>query len=88
MRRVVIPLLGAATAAVVLGVLLGQGDPSRPTPRASERGWTPHLVPRPDESTPPATESTPPATFGSDSLGSGGMQLLPPATAPARVYPL
>jgi hypothetical protein len=79
MRRLLLPLVGAAAAAVVLGLVLGHDGPSRPS--APPWPYPPHLVPRPDGSGTPAPAPA-------DAPSTGRVQLLPPATGSARIYPL
>jgi hypothetical protein len=78
MRRALPAVLGLSVLAVAVGLVLG-GDRAEPPPGRS--GWTPVLVPRPA----PATIE-PRRVAEPDRVPQA--RLLPPATAPARVYPL
>ncbi|MCU1487604.1 MAG: hypothetical protein JWN67_4350 [Actinomycetia bacterium] len=80
--RPVVPaaVVGVAVLAVAVGLVLDRDDP---TPRTNG-GWTPILVPRP-EPRPEQPRVRPPTV---DSTGPPSILLLPPATGPARIYPL
>jgi hypothetical protein len=79
MRRALPAVLALAVLAVAAGLVVGGGDRAAPPPARS--GWTPVLVPRPAPSTVEPRRIADP-----DQVPQA--RLLPPATAPARVYPL
>jgi hypothetical protein len=85
MRRLVPTAVGlAGVAGLVVVVTLALDDPdARPDRTAPDRGWPPLLVPAPDRGPGPRPVPLPP-----QELPAGPIQLLPPATAPSRAYPL